>query len=159
MSWHLRLLDSWRAQCGWHPGLAPRLLPPAPLHPTRLCCPRPPPHPSQAPGGGRSSIGAPDPQQLKEAEASVMRLEKDLGTSHPEVGAELAYGNRTCLWRAELACAKHLLRRSRACSAGLPDIFPLACLVPAHASKPAFALPAGGQGVPLSLPPRPGPLQ
>lgn len=41
---------------------------------------------AQAPGGGRSSIGAPDPQQLKEAEASVMRLEKDLGTSHPEVG-------------------------------------------------------------------------
>ncbi len=30
--------------------------------------------------------GAPDPEQLKEAEASVMRLEKELGTSHPEVG-------------------------------------------------------------------------
>lgn len=48
--------------------------------------------PAQAPAGGRSGVmapparGAPDPEQLKEAEASVMRLEKELGTSHPEVG-------------------------------------------------------------------------
>lgn len=59
--------------------------PSIPTHPPTLL-------PSQqAPAGGRSGVippptrGAPQPEQLKEAEASVMRLEKELGTSHPEV--------------------------------------------------------------------------
>jgi hypothetical protein len=69
---------------------------------------------AQAPGGVRGSIippparGAPQPEQLKEAEASVMRLEKELGTSHPEVGKAYLSLSRLYLAGCEDSAAKQL---------------------------------------------------
>lgn len=64
----------------------------SPRDPLPLCPARKPAHPAPpapaVPQGGAAPPPAPaiEPGQLKEAEAQVMALEKELGTSHPEVG-------------------------------------------------------------------------